>query len=60
MPASAAASHASEEEPRVGSRVHVQSEEGGKKGEVIGTVTSAAHGWFTVELPGRAQVCARD
>lgn len=44
----------------MGSRVHVQSEEGGKKGEVIGTVTSAAHGWFTVELPGRAQVRARD
>lgn len=43
----------------MGSRVHVQ--EGGVQGEggeeeMMGTVTSVAHGWFTVELPGRAQV----
>ena len=41
----------------MGSRVHMREDDGGE--EVIGTVTAVAHGWFTVKLPGQAQVCTR-
>lgn len=55
------AAKAAPEEPSVGSRVHVQQDDAAaaeEDEEVIGTVPSVAHGWFSVSLPGQAQVRA--